>query len=63
MRFPSLRDADKAIAATALARGYGVATQNLGNFRQAKLPLVNPFDPGTWDDCPDDDPVSSLLRR
>ena len=63
VRFPSLRDADKAITATALARGYGVATRNLGDFRQAKLPLVNPFDPGTWDDNPDDDPVTSLLQR
>jgi len=63
VRFPSLRDADKAIAATALARGFGVATQNLGDFRQADLPLVNPFDPSTWDDDPDGDPVSSLLRR
>ena len=62
VRFPSLRDADKAIAATALAKGYGVATQNLGDFRQAELPLVNPFDPATWDDNPDHDPVSSLLR-
>lgn len=38
-RFPSLRDADKAIAATALAKGYGVATENLGHFRQAGVPL------------------------
>lgn len=63
VRFPSLRDADKAIAATALARGYGVATRNLGDFRQAGLRLVNPFDPGTWDETPDGDPVASLMRR
>ncbi len=63
VRFPSLREGDKAIAATALAREFGVATRNLGDFRQADLPLVNPFDPSTWDDDPDDDPVSSLLRR
>ena len=63
VRFPSLRDADKAIAATALARGYGIATENLGHFRQAGVPLANPFDPATWDDDWDDDPVASLLRR
>lgn len=61
VRFPSLRDADKAIAATALARGYGVATENLGDFRRAGVPLVNPFDPGTWDAAPADDPVTRLL--
>lgn len=63
VRFPSLRDADKAIAATALARGYGVATENLGDFRIAGVGVVNPFDPATWDEPPDDDPLSSLLRR
>ena len=62
VRFPSLRDADKAIAATALAKGYGVATENLGHFRQAGVPLVNPFDPATWNDDWDVDPVASLLR-
>jgi predicted nucleic acid-binding protein len=34
VRFPSLRDADKVIAATALAKGYGVATKNLSDFRR-----------------------------
>ena len=62
VRFPSLRDADKAIAATALAKDFGVATENLGDFRRAGLALVNPFDPATWDDDWDDDPVASLLR-
>ena len=62
VRFPSLRDADKAIAATALVRGYGVATENLGDFRRAGVPLVNPFDRATWREEPDDDPVASLLK-
>jgi len=62
VRFPSLRDGDKAIAATAIAKGYGVATRNLGDFRLAGVPLVNPFDPGTWNEEPDDDPVAGLLR-
>ncbi len=63
LRFPSLRDADKAIAATALAKGYGVATENLGDFRQTGLALVNPFDPSTWNEDLGDDPVSTLLRH
>jgi toxin FitB len=63
VRFPSLRDGDKAIAATALAKGYGIATRNLGDFRLAGVPLVNPFDPDTWDDDWNDDPLSALLRR
>lgn len=63
VRFPSLRDADKAIAATALAKGYGVATENLGDFRRTGVPLVNPFDPATWDEDWEDDPMSALLRR
>lgn len=62
VRFPSLRDGDKAIAATAMAKGYGIATRNLGDFRRAGVPLVNPFDPETWEDDQDDDPVSVLLR-
>ena len=61
VRFPSLRDGDKAIAATALAKGYGIATRNLGDFRQTGLILVNPFDAATWDDGSDDDPLSPLL--
>lgn len=48
VRFPSLRDGDKAILATALVRGYGVATRNLGDFRSAGVALVDPFDPDTW---------------
>ncbi len=63
VRFPSLRDGDKAIAATALAKGYGVATENLGDFRRTGVPLVNPFDPDTWDEGPETDPVASLMRR
>jgi toxin FitB len=62
VRFPSLRDGDKAIAATALTKGYGIATRNLGDFRRAGVPLVDPFDPDTWDDDWDDDPVAELTR-
>jgi predicted nucleic acid-binding protein len=62
VRFPSLRDAGKAIAATALAKGYGVATENLGDFRRTGVPLVNPFDRSTWDENWDGDPVATLLR-
>ncbi len=62
IRFPSIRDGDKAIIATALAKGYGVATRNLSDFRQAGVPLMNPFDPATWADGWDDDPLSTLLR-
>lgn len=46
--FPSIRDGDKAILATALVRGYGIATRNLPDFKASKAPLVNPFDPSTW---------------
>ncbi|HYE52687.1 MAG TPA: PIN domain-containing protein [Azospirillaceae bacterium] len=60
VRFPALRDGDKAIAATALAKGYGVATENLGDFRAAGVPLVNPFDPGTWGPGDDGDPIARL---
>jgi toxin FitB len=63
VRFPSLRDGDKALAATALAKGYGVATRNLGDFRRIGVPLVNPFDPATWDEGEDEDPVATLMRR
>ncbi len=62
VRFPSLRDDDKAIAATAIAEGYGVATKNLGHFRRTGVPLVNPFDPDTWDEGPESDPVMSLIQ-
>ncbi len=61
-RFPSLRDRDKAIAATAMAKGYGIATRNLGDFRHAGVPLVDPFDPGTWTAESDPDPVSALMQ-
>jgi len=63
VHFPSLRDGDKAIAATALAKGYGVATRNLGDFRRAGVPLVNPSDPSTWDEDWENDPVLTLLRE
>lgn len=49
VRFPSLRDGDKAILATALVRGYTVATRNTGDFRASGVALVDPFDPETWD--------------
>jgi|SRR5580658_566745 predicted nucleic acid-binding protein len=62
VRFPSLRDGGKAIAATAMAKDYGIATRNPGDFRHAGVALVNPFDPDTWGDDPDDDPVLALLR-
>ena len=62
VRFPSLRDGDKVVAATALAHGYGVGTESLGDFRQVGVPLVNPFDPDTWDEDRDDDPISTPLR-
>jgi predicted nucleic acid-binding protein len=62
VRFPSLRAADMVIAATALGKGFGVATENLGDFRRVGLPLVNPFDRATWDDDRDDDPIASLVR-
>ena len=60
VRFPALKDGDKAIAATALAKGYGVATRNLGDFRASGVTLVNPFDPGTWEEI-DNDPIRLLL--
>jgi len=60
VRFPALKDGDKAIAATALAKGYGVATRNLGDFRASGVALVNPFDPGTWEEI-DDDLIRLLL--
>ncbi len=63
VRFPSLRDGDKAIAATALAKGYAVATRNLGDFRRVGVLLVNPFDPTTWDADSDEDPLATLIRR
>lgn len=47
VRFPSIRDGDKAIVATALVHGYGVATRNLRAFAQGGVPLVNPFEPRT----------------
>jgi predicted nucleic acid-binding protein len=62
VRFPSLRDGDKAIAAIAMAKGYGIATRNLGDFTRAGVALVDPFDPVTWGDDRDDDPVSALSR-
>lgn len=49
VHFPSIRDGDKAILATALVRGYGIATRNLGDFRGSGVVLIDPFDPATWD--------------
>lgn len=48
VRFPSIRDGDKAILATALTRGYGIATRNLRDFKAANIPLVEPSDAATW---------------
>ncbi|MEN3230219.1 PIN domain-containing protein [Methylorubrum rhodesianum] len=48
VRFPSIRDGDKAILATALVHGYGIATRNLRDFKAGGVPLVDPFDPATW---------------
>lgn len=48
VRFPSIRDGDKAILATALTHGYGIATCNLRDFKAANVPLVDPFDSATW---------------
>lgn len=48
VRFPSIRDGDKAIVATALVHGYGVATRNTSDFKASGVPLVNPFDAATW---------------
>ncbi|PXW61400.1 PIN domain-containing protein [Methylobacterium sp. B4] len=52
--FPSLRDGDKAILATALVHGFGVATRNLGDFRASGVALVDPFDPATWEEGADE---------
>jgi predicted nucleic acid-binding protein len=60
VRFPSLRDGDKVIAATAQVRGFSIATRNLADFRATGIALVNPFDPATWDDAPEDDPIARL---
>jgi hypothetical protein len=46
-----------------LARGYAIATRNLGDFRHIGVPLVNPFDRGTWDAGGDEDPLTTLMRR
>jgi hypothetical protein len=62
VRLPSLRDGDKVIAATAIAKGYRIATRNPGNFRHAGVPLVDPFDPGTWIAESDPDRVSALMQ-
>lgn len=61
-RFPSLKDADKALAAQALAKGFGVATENLGDFRVTGLSVANPFDPGTWDFDTEPDPLDAAMR-
>lgn len=61
VRYPSLKDGDKVITATALVKGYGVATRNLRDFRASGVILVNPFDPSTWPDDEEDDPIRRLL--
>ncbi len=43
---------DKAILATAIVRGCGIATRNIRDFKAAGVPLVNPLDPDTWFDEP-----------
>ncbi len=40
---PSLTQADGFIAATAAARGFGVATRNTRHFADTGVPLVDPF--------------------
>ena len=53
VRFPSLRDGDKAILATALVHRYGIATRNRPDLKASTVPLVNPSDPATgWDADP-----------
>jgi hypothetical protein len=39
-----------------------IATRNLGDFRRAGIALADSFDPVTWSDDLDDDPVSALSR-
>ncbi len=63
VRFPSLRDGDKAILATALSKGLAVATENVGDYRASGVVLVNPFDRDTWQERADDDPIIPLMRR
>jgi predicted nucleic acid-binding protein len=62
IRFPSLRDGDRVIAATALAKGDAVATRNVGDPRRVGVPLVSPFDRGAWDADGDEDPVATLMQ-
>lgn len=52
VRFPSLRDGDKAILATALVRNLGIATRNVSDFQASGVMPVNPFDPDTWERAP-----------
>ena len=61
-RFPSFRDGDQAIIATAMVKGYGIATRNVKDFRASGVAVVNPFDPSTWEPEDDADPVVLLLR-
>lgn len=64
VRFPSIRDGDKAILASALVHRYGIATRNRSDFKPSSVPLVDPFDPATrWDDDPGPDrpPSGSLI--
>ena len=39
-----------------------MATKNQGDFRRSGVKLVNPFDPDTWNEGPDTDPVDALIR-
>jgi toxin FitB len=39
-----------------------VATENLGDFCRTGVRLVDPFEPDTWDEGPESDPVTVLLR-
>jgi predicted nucleic acid-binding protein len=62
VKFPSVKDGDRIIAATALAKGYGVVTENMGDFKAVGIPaiaVVNPFDPNTWN-YDEADPIDAV---
>ena len=61
-RFPQFKDGDKLIAATAIVKGYVIATRNIRDFTFSGVSTVNPFDPSTWTPKPEGDPIA-LLRR
>lgn len=48
VRYPSIRDGDKVILATAMVHGLGIATRNLRDFKSSGIVLVDPFDQSTW---------------